>query len=100
MSFSDDRAHSAELSSRATQPVRPESGDGIQVSNAGQDTADLVGVDKAFPLNAISFTSGGHSAGYSLTSIRVAGIVNDEGAAPEVSLYGDARGSPGRNCTR
>ena len=95
VSFSDDRSHSAELSSRATQPVRPESGDGIQVSNAGQDTADLVGVDKAFPLNAISFTTGGHSAGYSLTSIRVAGIVNDDGADPEVSVHGDASGLPG-----
>ena len=95
VSFSDDRSHSAELSSRATQPVRPESGDGIQVSNAGQDTADLVGVDKMFPLNAVSFTTGGHSAGYNLTSIRVAGIVNDDGADPEVSLYGDASGVPG-----
>ena len=95
VSFTDDRSHSAELSSRATQPVRPESGDGIQVSNAGQDTADLVGVDKAFPLNAVSFTTGGHSGGYNLTSVRVAGIVNDDGAAPEVSLYGDASGVPG-----
>ncbi len=95
VSFSDDRSHSAELSSRATQPVRPESGDGIQVSNAGQDTADLVGVDKAFPLNAVSFTTGGHSGGYNLTSVRVAGIVNDDGAAPEVFLYGDASGVPG-----
>ena len=94
VSFSDDRSHSAELSSRATQPVRPESGDGIQVSNAGQDTADLVGVDKAFPLNAISFTTGGHSAGYSLTSIRVAGIVNDDGATPEVSVHGGRLGGP------
>ena len=95
VSFSDDRGHSAELSSRATQPVRPESGDGIQVSNAGQDTADLVGVDKAFPLNAISFTTGGHSGGYNLTSVRVAGIVNDDGATPEVSVHGDASGVPG-----
>ena len=95
VSFTDDRSHSAELSSRATQPVRPESGDGIQVSNAGQDTADLVGVDKAFPLNAISFTTGGHPGGYNLTSVRVAGIVNDDGADPEVSLYGDASGVPG-----
>ena len=95
VSFSDDRNHSAELSSRATQPVRPESGDGIQVSNAGQDTADLVGVDKAFPLNAVSFTTGGHSGGYNLTSIRVAGIVNEEDATPEVFLYGDASGVPG-----
>ena len=95
VSFSDDRAHSADLSSRATQPVRPESGDGIQVSNAGQDTADLVGVDKAFPLNAVSFTTGGHSGGYNLTSIRVAGIVNEEDATPEVFLYGDASGVPG-----
>ena len=95
VSFSDDRAHSADLSSRATQPVRPESGDGIQVSNAGQDTADLVGVDKAFPLNAVSFTTGGHSGGYNLTSIRVAGIVNEEDATPEVFLYSDASGVPG-----
>ena len=95
VSFSDDRSHSAELSSRATQPVRPESGDGIQVSNAGQDTADILGVAGNFPLNAVSFTTGGHSAGYSLTSVRVAGIVNDDGADPEVFLYGDASGVPG-----
>ena len=95
VSFSDDRGHSAELSSRATQPVRPESGDGIQVSNAGQDTADLVGVDEDFPLNAISFTTGGHSSGYSLTSVRVAGIVNDDGATPKASLYDDSSGLPG-----
>ena len=95
MSFSDDRGHSAELSSRATQPVRPESGDGIQVSNAGQDTADLVGVTEGFPLAAVSFTTGGHSGGYRLNSVRVAGIVNDDGATPEVSLYSDVSGLPG-----
>ena len=95
VSFSDDRGQSAELSSRATQPVRPESGDGIQVSNAGQDTADLVGVDENFPLNSVSFTTGGHSGGYNLTSVRVAGIVNDDGAAPGASLYSDDSGLPG-----
>ncbi len=95
VSFSDDRGHSAELSSRATQPVRPESGDGIQVSNAGQDTADLVGVTEGFPLAAVSFTTGGHSGGYRLNSVRVAGIVNDDGATPEVSLYSDVTGLPG-----
>ena len=95
VSFSDDRGHSATISSRATQPVRPESGHGIQVSNAGQDTADLVGVTDQFPLGALSFTTGGHSGVYRLNSVRVAGIVNDDGATPKVSLYSDASGLPG-----
>ncbi len=100
VSFSDDRGHSATISSRATQPVRPESGHGVQVSNAGQDTADLVGVTDQFPLGAVSFTTGGHSGVYRLNSVRVAGIVNDDGATPKVSLYSDASGAPERSCTR
>ena len=95
VSFSDDRGYSATISSRATQPVRPEGGHGIQVSNAGQDTADLVGVTGQFPLGAVSFTTGGHSGGYRLNSVRVAGIVNDDGATPKVSLYSDVSGGPG-----
>ena len=95
VSFSDDRGHSATISSRATQPVRPESGHGIQVSNAGQDTADLVGVTDQFPLGAISFTTGGHSGVYRLNSVRVTGIANDDGATPKVSLYSDVSGLPG-----
>ena len=95
VSFSDDRGYSATISSRATQSVRSESGDGIQVSNAGQDTDGLVGVTERFPLGAVSFTTGGHSGGYRLNSVRVAGIVNDDGATPKVSLYSDVSGVPG-----
>ena len=95
VSFTDDRCHSAEIFSRATQLVRPATGGGIQVTNHGQEIEDLIGINEAYPLGAVSFTTGSHSGGYDLNAVRVLGIVWDDGATPKVFLYDDATGLPG-----
>ena len=95
VSFTDDRGHSAEIFSRATQLVRPATGGGIQVTNHGQEIEDLIGINEAYPLGAVSFTTGSHSGGYDLNAVRVLGIVGDDGATPKVFLYDDATGLPG-----
>ena len=84
VSFTDDAGNAEEVVSSPAQPVRPEDGLGVMVTNLGQEYEAQTAGSTTFPYTWQSFTTGSHADGYTLSGVRVGSLSKDAGVVLNV----------------
>ena len=100
VTYTDDAGYDENLVSVPTQPVRPQDGIGIMVTNLYQESSGTTFADADYPHLMQAFDTGDNADGYTLNGVRVGAIAWDDGVNPVVSITEDevfqGESAPGR----